>query len=84
MAVTSGKYFIAADRTIKVGRFNTRYWAEGDGSPVILIHGWRDSAKRRRKARGHRWVVPTPTGSPLEHALLVVQRQIEELPCDRV
>jgi pimeloyl-ACP methyl ester carboxylesterase len=28
------------DRYIKVGKINTRYWAEGsEGSPVILIHG---------------------------------------------
>jgi 4,5:9,10-diseco-3-hydroxy-5,9,17-trioxoandrosta-1(10),2-diene-4-oate hydrolase len=28
------------DRYITVGRFNTRYWVEGDGiSPVVLIHG---------------------------------------------
>jgi pimeloyl-ACP methyl ester carboxylesterase len=27
------------DRMIKVGTVNTRYWMEGEGSPVLLIHG---------------------------------------------
>ncbi len=32
-------YPLPEDRYIKVGRINTRYWAEGHGSPIILIHG---------------------------------------------
>jgi pimeloyl-ACP methyl ester carboxylesterase len=31
--------YIPTDRMIKVGTVNTRYWMEGDGSPVILLHG---------------------------------------------
>ena len=27
------------DRYIKVGTINTRYWDEGQGQPVLLIHG---------------------------------------------
>jgi pimeloyl-ACP methyl ester carboxylesterase len=34
---------IPADRKIKIGTVNTRYWMEGDGSPVILIHGISNS-----------------------------------------
>jgi pimeloyl-ACP methyl ester carboxylesterase len=30
---------IPVDRMIKVGTVNTRYWMEGEGSPVILVHG---------------------------------------------
>ncbi len=31
--------YIPTDRMIKVGTVNTRYWMEGEGYPVILIHG---------------------------------------------
>jgi pimeloyl-ACP methyl ester carboxylesterase len=34
---------IPTDRTIKIGTINTRYWMEGEGSPVILIHGLSNS-----------------------------------------
>jgi 4,5:9,10-diseco-3-hydroxy-5,9,17-trioxoandrosta-1(10),2-diene-4-oate hydrolase len=35
------------DRFIKVGNFNTRYWAEGtQGSPVILLHGIGEYVER--------------------------------------
>jgi pimeloyl-ACP methyl ester carboxylesterase len=30
---------IPTDRKIKIGNVNTRYWMDGEGSPVILIHG---------------------------------------------
>ena len=31
--------YIPTDRMVKVGDVNTRYWMEGEGTPVILIHG---------------------------------------------
>ena len=36
--------FIPQDRYIKVGKLNTRYMAEGEGTPVVLIHGMGGSA----------------------------------------
>jgi pimeloyl-ACP methyl ester carboxylesterase len=35
--------YIPTDRMVKVGTVNTRYWMEGEGSPVILIHGVSNS-----------------------------------------
>jgi pimeloyl-ACP methyl ester carboxylesterase len=35
--------YIPTDRMIKIGTVNTRYWMEGEGSPVILIHGISNS-----------------------------------------
>jgi pimeloyl-ACP methyl ester carboxylesterase len=35
--------YIPTDRMIKVGNVNTRYWMEGEGTPVILIHGLSNS-----------------------------------------
>jgi len=35
--------YIPTDRMIEVGTVNTRYWMEGEGSPVILIHGLSNS-----------------------------------------
>lgn len=34
---------VPIDRTVDVGGINTRYWVEGDGSPVVLIHGLSNS-----------------------------------------
>ena len=31
--------YAPSDRMVKVGSVNTRYWMEGEGPPVILIHG---------------------------------------------
>lgn len=31
--------YAPSDRMVKVGSVNTRYWMEGEGAPVILIHG---------------------------------------------
>jgi pimeloyl-ACP methyl ester carboxylesterase len=36
---------IPADRKIKIGTVNTRYWMEGEGSTVILIHGISNSVE---------------------------------------
>ncbi len=35
--------YIPSDRMIRIGTVNTRYWMEGEGSPVILIHGLSNS-----------------------------------------
>ena len=35
--------YTPTDRMIKIGTVNTRYWMEGKGSPVILIHGLSNS-----------------------------------------
>jgi len=35
--------YIPTDRMIRIGTVNTRYWMEGEGSPVILIHGLSNS-----------------------------------------
>ena len=34
---------IPKDRTIKIGAVSTRYWMDGEGPPVILIHGLSNS-----------------------------------------
>lgn len=36
--------YIPQERFIKIGKINTRYMAEGEGSPVVLIHGMGGSA----------------------------------------
>jgi pimeloyl-ACP methyl ester carboxylesterase len=36
--------FIPQERYIKIGSINTRYLAEGEGSPVVLVHGYGGSA----------------------------------------
>jgi pimeloyl-ACP methyl ester carboxylesterase len=36
--------FIPQERYIKIGSINTRYMAEGEGSPVVLVHGIGGSA----------------------------------------
>ena len=36
--------FIPADKYIKIDSINTCYWAEGEGSPVVLLHGMGGSA----------------------------------------
>jgi pimeloyl-ACP methyl ester carboxylesterase len=36
--------FIPQERYIKIGLINTRYMAEGEGSPVVLVHGMGGSA----------------------------------------
>jgi pimeloyl-ACP methyl ester carboxylesterase len=43
--IRSIKVDIPTDRKIKIGTVNTRYWMEGDGSPVILIHGISNSVE---------------------------------------
>ena len=35
--------YIPTDRMVKVGDVNIRYWMEGEGTPVILIHGLSNS-----------------------------------------
>ena len=35
--------YIPTDRMIKIGTVNTRYWMEGEGSRVILLHGLSNS-----------------------------------------
>jgi len=34
---------VPTDRMVDVGGINTRYWVEGSGSPVVLIHGLSNS-----------------------------------------
>jgi hypothetical protein len=34
---------VPIDRRVDVGGVNTRYWVEGAGSPVVLIHGLSNS-----------------------------------------
>ncbi|HSN11590.1 MAG TPA: alpha/beta fold hydrolase, partial [Propionibacteriaceae bacterium] len=34
---------VPADRIVDVGGVSTRYWVEGEGSPVVLIHGLSNS-----------------------------------------
>lgn len=34
---------VPTDRVVDVGGINTRYWVEGTGSPVVLIHGLSNS-----------------------------------------
>jgi 4,5:9,10-diseco-3-hydroxy-5,9,17-trioxoandrosta-1(10),2-diene-4-oate hydrolase len=34
---------VPSDRMVDVGGINTRYWVEGAGSPVVLIHGLSNS-----------------------------------------
>ena len=34
---------VPSDRMVDVGGISTRYWAEGSGSPVLLIHGLSNS-----------------------------------------
>lgn len=36
--------FIPEDRYVKVGSVNTHYWVEGQGAPIVLIHGISGSA----------------------------------------
>jgi pimeloyl-ACP methyl ester carboxylesterase len=36
--------YVPQERYIKIDSINTRFWAEGEGSPVILLHGWSGSA----------------------------------------
>jgi 4,5:9,10-diseco-3-hydroxy-5,9,17-trioxoandrosta-1(10),2-diene-4-oate hydrolase len=36
---------VPLDRYIDVGPVKTRYWAEGEGSAVVLIHGFADSVE---------------------------------------
>ena len=34
---------VPTDRMVDVGGISTRYWVEGSGSPVVLIHGLSNS-----------------------------------------
>jgi len=35
---------VPTEHYIKIGSINTRYWADGEGSPVVLVHGLGGSA----------------------------------------
>jgi pimeloyl-ACP methyl ester carboxylesterase len=55
---------VPADRYIKVGNINTRYWESGDkGTPVILVHGLGGSLEnwvRNIESLGQRYRVYAP------------------------
>ena len=58
---------IPTDRQVKVGAINTRYWMEGEGSPVILLHGLSNSIEDwllnfPALAREHQVVAPDLIG----------------------
>jgi pimeloyl-ACP methyl ester carboxylesterase len=36
---------IPTDHMVKIGTVNTRYWMDGEGSPVILLHGLSNSVE---------------------------------------